>query len=160
MAVQVWDIGGQTIGGKMIKNYIYGAHAVLLTYDISNYQSFQNLDDWYSLVKGCFSLGTSPHVALIANKADLSHVRAVPPEKHNTYADKNGMSSYYVSAKTGDNVYSAFYQIVANIAGVAFSKLEVELARKVISAEIVDYPKVDNSARVTSRTRSSKCLLM
>ena len=23
--VQIWDIGGQTIGGKMISNYIYGA---------------------------------------------------------------------------------------------------------------------------------------
>ena len=25
VALQIWDIGGQTIGGKMIGNYIYGA---------------------------------------------------------------------------------------------------------------------------------------
>ena len=31
VAVQLWDIGGQSIGGKMIKNYIYGAHAVLVS---------------------------------------------------------------------------------------------------------------------------------
>ena len=30
--LNVWDIGGQTIGGKMIGNYIYGAQAVLLCY--------------------------------------------------------------------------------------------------------------------------------
>ena len=24
--MQIWDIGGQTIGGKMIRNYIFGAH--------------------------------------------------------------------------------------------------------------------------------------
>ena len=41
VALQIWDIGGQTIGGKMIGNYIYGAQAVLLCYDITNYQSFQ-----------------------------------------------------------------------------------------------------------------------
>lgn len=35
--MQLWDIGGQTIGGKMISNYIYGAQAVLLVYDISNH---------------------------------------------------------------------------------------------------------------------------
>lgn len=35
---QLWDIGGQTIGGKMIRNYIFGAQAVLLVYDITNYQ--------------------------------------------------------------------------------------------------------------------------
>jgi Ras-related protein Rab-28 len=26
VTLQVWDIGGQTIGGKMLKNYIHGAH--------------------------------------------------------------------------------------------------------------------------------------
>ncbi len=26
VALQIWDIGGQTIGGKMLKNYIFGAH--------------------------------------------------------------------------------------------------------------------------------------
>ena len=30
MALQVWDIGGQTLGGAMLANYIYGAHVSLL----------------------------------------------------------------------------------------------------------------------------------
>ena len=54
VALQIWDIGGQTIGGKMINNYIYGAQAVLLTYDITNYDSFCNLEDWYRLVRRTF----------------------------------------------------------------------------------------------------------
>ena len=54
VALQIWDIGGQTIGGKMIGNYIYGAQAVMLCYDISNYQSFQDLEDWYRLVQRTF----------------------------------------------------------------------------------------------------------
>ena len=33
VCLQIWDIGGQSIGGKMIGNYIYGAHAVLLCYE-------------------------------------------------------------------------------------------------------------------------------
>ena len=41
VALQIWDVGGQTIGGRMISNYIYGAQAVLICYDITNYQSFQ-----------------------------------------------------------------------------------------------------------------------
>lgn len=36
---QLWDIGGQTMGGKMVGNYIFGSHAVLLVYDITNYQA-------------------------------------------------------------------------------------------------------------------------
>ena len=45
VAMQIWDIGGQSIGSKMIKNYIYGAQAVLLCYDVTSYTSFQNLED-------------------------------------------------------------------------------------------------------------------
>mmetsp|Transcript_27008 Transcript_27008/g.31137 ORF Transcript_27008/g.31137 Transcript_27008/m.31137 type:complete len:136 (+) Transcript_27008:756-1163(+) len=55
VALQVWDIGGQSIHGNMIGTYIYGCDAVLLTYDITNYQSFVNLEDWFGLVKKSFT---------------------------------------------------------------------------------------------------------
>ena len=35
VALQIWDIGGQSIGGKMIGNYIFGAHAVRRASNIS-----------------------------------------------------------------------------------------------------------------------------
>jgi hypothetical protein len=34
------------LGSKMVTNYITGAHAVLLCYDVTNYESFANLEDW------------------------------------------------------------------------------------------------------------------
>ena len=46
VTMQLWDIGGQSIGSRSVKNYIAGAHAVLLCYDITNYESFANLEDW------------------------------------------------------------------------------------------------------------------
>ena len=65
MALQIWDIGGQSIGSKMIGNYIYGAQAVLVCYDITNYQSFQNLEDWMKLVQDTFRGQPMPRVTLI-----------------------------------------------------------------------------------------------
>ena len=59
VTLQLWDIGGQSIGGKMIHNYIAGAHAVVLCYDISNYSSFENLEDWYRLVKKAFPMNSN-----------------------------------------------------------------------------------------------------
>ena len=29
VALQVWDIGGQTLGGAMLENYIYGAQVCI-----------------------------------------------------------------------------------------------------------------------------------
>ena len=74
VALQIWDIGGQTIGGKMIGNYIYGAHAVLLCYDITNYQSFQDLEDWYRLVRRAFDKDSLPSIALVGNKSTSNYV--------------------------------------------------------------------------------------
>lgn len=161
VAIQLWDIGGQTIGGKMIGNYIYGAQAVLLVYDISNYQSFQNLEDWYQLVKRTFDNSNLPYVALVANKADLTHLRTVKPEKHNEFADDNDMYSYFVSAKTGDNVSSAFYRIAADLAGVVLTKPEIEVASKVITAEIVNHPNSADEAEMQSNPepKKNKCVI-
>lgn len=44
----------------------------LLVYDITNYQSFENLEDWYSVVKKVSEESeTQPLVALVGNKGKL-----------------------------------------------------------------------------------------
>ena len=63
----------------------------MLCYDISNYQSFQDLEDWYRLVQRTFQGQTMPRVTLIGNKTDLNHIRTVKVEKHNLFADENDM---------------------------------------------------------------------
>ena len=43
-----------------------------MVYDITNFQSFENLDDWYSMVKKVFELdGKLPHMALVGNKSEF-----------------------------------------------------------------------------------------
>ncbi|XP_039871920.1 ras-related protein Rab-28 isoform X5 [Simochromis diagramma] len=69
VTLQVWDIGGQTLGGKMLDKYVYGAHGVLLVYDITNYQSFENLEDWFSMVKKANEESDiQPVISLVGNK--------------------------------------------------------------------------------------------
>ena len=87
-----------------------------------------------------------PYIGLVANKADLTHLRAVKPERHNEFADANEMYSYFMSAKTGDNVISTFYRIAADLAGVVLKKPDVEVIGKVVKAEIVNHP---NKVRAT-----------
>eukprot|EP00929_Paragymnodinium_shiwhaense_P083297 TRINITY_DN44336_c0_g1_i1.p1 TRINITY_DN44336_c0_g1~~TRINITY_DN44336_c0_g1_i1.p1 ORF type:complete len:238 (+),score=51.77 TRINITY_DN44336_c0_g1_i1:51-764(+) len=159
VALQIWDIGGQTIGNKMIKKYIYGAHAVLLCYDVTNYQSFQNLEDWYRLVKQTNAEGAMPYVALVGNKTDLNHMRLVRTEKHNTFAKENDMSSYYMSAKTGDQVSSCFYRVAADLAGVVLTKPELDVATKVVKAELVNHPRHDPDVEVPE-AKKKVCTIM
>ena len=163
VAMQVWDIGGKSIGGKMIRNYIYGAHAVLLCYDITSKDSFQNLEDWYRLVRKTFEKAKMPYTALVGNKTDMSHLRAISRDKHNNFAEENDMYSYFVSAKTGDMVSSSFFRIAADLAGVVLTKPEMDVAVKPIQAAIVDYQRDDETenrpAKVHDRGGKSGCML-
>ena len=86
----------------MIGTYIYEANAVVLTYDITNQQSFQDLEDWFELVQKTFDGREMPVMVLIGNKVDLNHMQAVKQDLHTKFASKYKMASYYVSAKTGD----------------------------------------------------------
>ncbi|XP_041369969.1 ras-related protein Rab-28-like [Gigantopelta aegis] len=161
-ALQVWDIGGQTLGGKMLDNYIYGCHGVLLVYDITNYASFENLEDWYNAVKKVTSKdGKPPHMALIGNKIDLEHMRTVKLDKHQKFAQEHGMSSHFVSAKTGDSVNLTFQRIAAEILGIKLTKPDIDQHQRVVKAEIIQYKNKDpaTSPLSPSQTRSSFCSL-
>uniref|UniRef100_A0ACB8E6P2 Uncharacterized protein n=1 Tax=Sphaerodactylus townsendi TaxID=933632 RepID=A0ACB8E6P2_9SAUR len=51
------------------ENYGTYSMAVLLVYDITNQQSFENLEDWYNVIKKVNEESeTQPHVALVGNK--------------------------------------------------------------------------------------------
>jgi Ras-related protein Rab-28 len=130
----------------MITNYISGAHAILLCYDITNFESFANLEDWYGLVTRTFPDGKRPYLAIVGNKSkyfltvldsqsnlhtslmiltshyfvaldDLRHLMAVKLELHTKFAEENEMSSFLLSAKSGDQIKQAFYKIASLLAG-------------------------------------------
>uniref|UniRef100_A0A8C5LRZ1 RAB28, member RAS onco family n=1 Tax=Leptobrachium leishanense TaxID=445787 RepID=A0A8C5LRZ1_9ANUR len=173
VTLQVWDIGGQTIGGKMLDKYIYGTQGVLLVYDITNYQSFENLEDWFSMVKKVNEESeTQPYVALVGNKdvciciwppsrecssvfdlVDLEHMRTVKADKHQRFCQENGLGSYFVSAKTGDSVFLCFQRAAAEILGIKLNKAEIEQSQRIIKAEIVKYAEEDIPSDTSARSK-------
>ncbi|XP_071828519.1 ras-related protein Rab-28-like [Apostichopus japonicus] len=163
VTLQVWDIGGQTLGGKMLENYVYGAHGVLLVYDITNSSSFDNVEDWLQKVKEVFKdQEKGPHIALVGNKMDLEHMRAIKPDKHNKLAQEYGFSSHFVSAKTGDSVNLCFQRIAAEILGIKLSKSELEQASRVVKAEVANYSGTESAVPrpTSSHTKSALCATM
>lgn len=144
----MWDIGGQSIGSKMVGNYIGGAHAVLLCYDITNYDSFADLDDWYSLVLKQFPKdGAKPHpyVGLVGNKCDLRHLTAVRGEQHQRFCDEHHCESFFISAKSGDNIKQCFNRIAASLAGVKLTQADLDVSSVVVQATIIDHPQHDQA---------------
>jgi hypothetical protein len=48
--------------------------------------------------------------------------------------------------RAGDNVSQCFYRVAADLAGVVLTKPELEVASKVVKAEIVNHPQDDANA--------------
>jgi Ras-related protein Rab-28 len=99
---------------------------VVLAYDITNADSFANLEDWLAECRAVFK-DAMPYLALVGNKTDLGHLRTVKPQRHKDFADASGMHSFFVSAKSGDNVAAMFYRIAADLAGVTLTKPELQV---------------------------------
>eukprot|EP01064_Diplonema_japonicum_P022549 TRINITY_DN324_c3_g2_i2.p1 TRINITY_DN324_c3_g2~~TRINITY_DN324_c3_g2_i2.p1 ORF type:complete len:229 (+),score=39.87 TRINITY_DN324_c3_g2_i2:62-748(+) len=155
--LQIWDIGGQQLGGKMLGNYLFGSHAILMTYDVTSMESFKNLEQWLEFVKTTFKdKKTMPYLALVGNKMDLNHLRSVKAEKHSLFAVENGMVPFFVSAKTGDKVNAAFTKIAADLSGVQLTKSELDVTDTVVHAPIVNHPKATSSEDVPATPEGGK----
>ncbi|KAF7624791.1 hypothetical protein Mgra_00009944 [Meloidogyne graminicola] len=90
--LQLWDVGGHNLSSpSMLNNYIFGANGIIFVYDVTNSQSFENLNDWLLATKKVYKQMEKPfYMALIGNKADNEHCRSIRPERHNKFSDQNG----------------------------------------------------------------------
>lgn len=70
------------------------------------------------------------------------------------------LCSFFVSAKTGDNVPTAFYRIVADIAGVTLTSPDISNAAKVVTAQVINHSQTElnnktDSEHIRIKTRCS-----
>lgn len=111
ISLRVWDIGGQSIHSKNLSSYIQHANGILLVYDITNLESFNNLNDWITNVR---RYNQTEYLYLIGNKIDLISMRQVSENQHNDFlVDQKIRDHCYCSAKTGENVVKMFYRFAS-----------------------------------------------
>ena len=143
--LQLWDIGGQSIGSQMLGKYIYGSDIIFLCYDVTDRQSFTDLEDWLAMVRNTFSPANpeyekkkkDPMIFLCGNKIDLEHLRKISEEVHERFIRKNKLhDGFFTSAQSGDNVTPVFYDAAGKSLGIKLSAFELEFHKKVLSVTV------------------------
>ena len=154
LKLQVWDIGGQSVGSRMLPKYIYGAHVIFLCYDVTDPTSFRDLEDWLRLARRVVgggpgvggapapppSLAGRPRAKLYAvgNKLDLEHLRKVTKLQHDAFVREHRLAGgHLVSAQSGQNVLTSFYKTAAELAGIKLTAHEIEFTKKVLEVNVV-----------------------
>ena len=136
VSLRIWDIGGQSIHSKNIQQYVSNSSAVFLVYDVTNMESFNNLEDWILTLKKHCPSGMK-NVYLVGNKVDMIAQRTVTTKMQTTFIEENQCrGGLYMSAKTGENVVKAFYQVAGEILGTPLTEVELEPLTKVLKVVV------------------------
>lgn len=95
--IQIWDAFGHDKFRKIVEAHAENSYGVLV-FDITNKASYLKLENYIGIPK-------CEHLILIGNKSDLKNKREVSFKEAKTFAEKNNMQYFEVSAKNNNIEY-------------------------------------------------------
>lgn len=135
---QIWDTAGQEKYRSITSAYYRGAKAAIVVYDITNKESFDNVEKWISEIKATGD--KKMFIVICGNKVDLEEQREVSIEKAKEKSANNNLMLIETSAKTNENIDQVF-DIISNFIYNDY-KDNIEIERE----EVIDVRHIDISA--------------
>lgn len=90
--IQIWDTAGQDRFREPALSYYRGAVGIILVYDVSDPQSFQNLDYWIKRIQD--NVDSEAEIILIGNKIDKINEVLVDQEQATLLAKNNDIAYF------------------------------------------------------------------
>ncbi|CAK72957.1 unnamed protein product (macronuclear) [Paramecium tetraurelia] len=111
--LQIWDTAGQERFKTITNSYYKGAHGIILVYDVTDKQSFKDVENWLAEVEKYANENVVR--VLVGNKVDLESKREVTSEEGKELADSLNIRFIETSAKNSSNVEKAFITLANEI---------------------------------------------
>ena len=106
--VVIWDTAGQERFRSMALQSLRSCQGLILVYDVSNRQSFNDLKTWLDDVSNATN---KVSIILFGNKCELEK-REVTKEEAEKFAKENDIPYIETSAKSGINIDEGFSMII------------------------------------------------
>ncbi|KAI8068854.1 putative GTP-binding protein ypt1 [Thamnidium elegans] len=111
--LQIWDTAGQERFRTITSSYYRGAHGIIVVYDVTDNESFENVKEWLREIERYASEGVNR--LLVGNKSDLTDKRQVTLSNSKKWADSVNIPILETSAKNSSNVEQAFLTMARQI---------------------------------------------
>jgi len=111
--LQIWDTAGQERFRTITSSYYRGAHGIIVVYDVTDKESFNNVKHWMQEIDKYAADGVNK--LLVGNKCDLASKKVVSYDEAKELADSLGVQFMETSAKNAHNVEQAFQTMAGEI---------------------------------------------
>ena len=112
--LQIWDTAGQESYRSITRIFYKGSHAVILVYDVTSPQSFENARDWKKEIEN--NADRDVLVYLVGNCADLEDERQISKEDGVELMQEMELDHHMeTSAKTGMNIAELFETLTKHL---------------------------------------------
>ncbi|OII71007.1 RAS family protein SEC4 [Cryptosporidium andersoni] len=153
LKLQVWDTAGQERFRTITPAYFRSAMGVILVYDITNIETFNNLSYWMKNLEEYANINVQK--ILVGNKCDLNSQRQVSEQRGKELAQEYKIPFFETSAKLDSSVTEAFSCIAEEIKQKFFSDMnELNIS---VENNNLDISQYQNNTTDIIRQKSLRC---
>ena len=113
VTLQIWDTAGQERFNAITKKLYKSSHGLILVYDITRMESFNNINKWLQTIKE--ENDENVKLILVGNKSDLENEREIHITEGQELADNFNIAFFEISAKDNIGVKEIFLNIAEKL---------------------------------------------
>jgi len=101
--LQIWDTAGQERFRAIVQTFFRGAHAIMMCFDLTDYESFSHVENWIKEFRLKYVPEPNrepPIMILIGTKSDLKTRRVVEQDEVDCVVKQFGFWGYYETTST------------------------------------------------------------
>ncbi|KAL7065664.1 putative Ras family protein SEC4 [Cryptosporidium serpentis] len=153
LKLQIWDTAGQERFRTITPAYFRSAMGVILVYDITNIETFNNLSYWMKNLEEYANINVQK--ILVGNKCDLNSQRQVSEQRGKELAQEYKIPFFETSAKLDNSVTETFSCIAEEIKQKFFSDMnELNIS---VENNNLDISQYQNNTTDIIRQKSLRC---
>ena len=140
--LDIWDTAGTEKFSSITQNHIRDSNGIILVFDLSNEESFKNLDMWMEKINDVVD-AKKVEIILVGNKSDLPDIK-VTEDLASKYAGEHGIIYMSVSTKEGLNIGFLFELIATR----CVSRITESQSQEIKEKDDVDTKKLKKENKV------------